>query len=360
MRRPPDKLLKALEEAETLQRANKISKAAQAGRTAYALALEYLPPGHPERMRAARVLGLLLINLNQKAEAERLLRESGDLQADGEIEAQIAARNTEATLKIQQGVTEEVVDFAGETLYFARQHLPLDHPGATMALANMGMICEQTNDLKMAEEIFAEVLSKRRLRPADTELLGAALLDLARIYLRTDRVPRCEPLYREALQIARASGQKDLGLAVILNQYGAVRLRMGYPEDARALLEESLELRRSILGADHPQVATALHGLADVYSKLEEYEKVEEVLTLAGRLTERALGSDHPKTLQYLTERGVNLMGLGPDRAREGLALVRRAYAKAQLLPTHDPTRAKILHFHRLAETLAEKMELHD
>ena len=214
MRRPPDKLLKALEEAETLQRANKISKAAQAGRTAYALALEYLPPGHPERMRAARVLGLLLINLNQKAEAERLLRESGDLQADGEIEAQIAARNTEATLKIQQGVTEEVVDFAGETLYFARQHLPLDHPGATMALANMGMICEQTNDLKMAEEIFAEVLSKRRLRPADNELLGAALLDLARIYLRTDRVPRCEPLYREVAHLTVTSGRAPIDALV--------------------------------------------------------------------------------------------------------------------------------------------------
>ena len=126
MRRPPDKLLKALDEAETLSRANKISRAAQAGRTAYALALEYLPPGHPERMRAARVLGLLLMNLNQKAEAERLLRESGDLKADGEIEAQVSARNTEASLRIQQGVTDEVVDFAGETLYFARQHLALN------------------------------------------------------------------------------------------------------------------------------------------------------------------------------------------------------------------------------------------
>lgn len=45
MRRPPDKLLKSLDEAESLKRANKISKAAQAGRAAYALAVEYLGSG---------------------------------------------------------------------------------------------------------------------------------------------------------------------------------------------------------------------------------------------------------------------------------------------------------------------------
>lgn len=61
---------------------------------------------------------------------------------------------------------------------------------------------------------------------------------MARILLRTKRITRCEPLYREALQ------------------------------------------RQQVW-----------------------------------RISDRALGPDHPKTLQILVERGLNMMGMGPERA---------------------------------------------
>lgn len=56
MKRAPEKLLKALLEAEKLQAANKSNKAVQAARHAYRLALDYLPVGHPERQARAEDL----------------------------------------------------------------------------------------------------------------------------------------------------------------------------------------------------------------------------------------------------------------------------------------------------------------
>ena len=50
------------------------------------------------RKASARLLGVLLLNLNQKGEAERLLRESGDVGS-----GRVGARTTEATLLMQQG-----------------------------------------------------------------------------------------------------------------------------------------------------------------------------------------------------------------------------------------------------------------
>lgn len=355
MKRAPEKLLKALQEAESLQAANKISKAAQAGRQAYALAAEYLPGGHPERRRAARVLGLLLMNLNQKGEAERLLLESGDLVVDGDLESQMAARNTHAGLRLQQGVSDEVVVMVLENLKFAREHLPPESVGVILALANAGKLAEAGGDMKAAERFFSEALSLTR-PGQDQQLLVGTLLDLARIHLRGERISKCEPLYREALQIQEASGDQDIALAINLNQYGAVCHKLGRTEEATRHLERSLELRRSILGADHAQVATAMHGLARVYLDSSQDQKAEEILEQAWRITDRALGPDHPKTLQYLVERATCIMGQGPQRALEGLKLVRRADKLSAQLSPHDPTRRQVLNFLNMCEQLYAKM----
>lgn len=120
-------------------------------------------------------------------------------------------------------------------------------------------------------------------------------------------------------------------------------------------------LRRAghgVLGVDHPQVATALHGLANLYCAQGDFEKTDETLAMACRITERALGSDHPKTLEYKAEHGAYLIGHGPDRSRQGLDLLRKASVGAQALDPEDPIRARILHFARKGEMLAKNLGL--
>lgn len=347
MKRPPQKLLNALQEAETLKDANKISKAAQSARSAYAMAVEYLPASHPERRRAARILGLLLLNLNQKGEAEKLLRESGDLTSDGEIDAQVSARNNAVGLQMQQGATRETLQAALDNLAFARTHLAPDAVGTTMAMAHLGHILEQLGDLKAAEKVFAEVLELRRSAPPNSELLVAALLDLARIYLRNERHTKCEPLYKEALQMQEEQGNQDLGLAVTLNQYGAVCNRMGRHAEALEHLQRGLDLRRSILGADHPQVATGLHGLVALYTKLEQYEKADEALQQCWLISDRGRprSPQNPaisgRARNELDRPGARARRRGPDPDAQGQKIGRG-------LPSRRPKSRPITTFRRI------------
>jgi len=349
MQPAPPELLQALLEAVKLKGENKHSRAAQFARTAYALACEHLPVEHSDRKASARLLGLLLLNLNQKAEGERLLRESGDVGS-----GRVSARTTEASLLMQQGRFQEAIDLATETLELASEEFGVKSREAVLAAAVTGQIYEQMGDLEQAHLLFNHIVNLRRQGGHEPELLVHSLLDLARLYLRCDQIDRCEPLYREALELQ--GGAEDLGMAVTLNQYGAVCRRLGRIPEAIEHLERSLQMRRSILGADHPQVATALHGLVAVYMELEEYQKADEALTQAWRISDRALGPGHPKTLQYLTERGLNLMGMGKHRAEEGLGLVRRASQLSLDLPPSEPHRRQIAQFLDMAEQLWAKM----
>lgn len=347
---PHQELLKTLQQAEALKEANKLSKAAQLARAAYGLAVEHLAVEHPDRKAAARLLGLLLLNLNQKAEAERLLGESGDLGSS------VTSRTTQASLLMQQGQLPEALELSSDTLEQASRQFGPKSREAIMAAAVTAQIYEQMGDLEQAHMLFNHILNLRRQNDYGPELLVHALLDLARVYLRCNQLSRCEPLYSEALRLQETLGEADLALAVTLNQYGAVCQRLGRSQEAIEHLERSLQLRRSILGADHAQVATALHGLVAVYMDQEDYQKADEALEMAWRISDRALGPGHPKTLQYLTERGLNLIGMGKERAREGLALVRQAGQLSEDLAPRDPHRLQIAQFLASAEAVWAKM----
>ena len=105
-----------LEQAEGLRQLGKLNKAALPARRAYSLAEKHLPTSHPIRQAAARTLGLILRQLNQQQEAERLLRESGDLGGSEADEADIDRRNSEIAFLLQSDPTPKLAALADEVL----------------------------------------------------------------------------------------------------------------------------------------------------------------------------------------------------------------------------------------------------
>ena len=82
------------------------------------------------------------------------------------------------------------------------------------------------------------------------------------------------------------------GLAVTLNQLAHVCMRADRDEEALEHLSRSLRIRRESLGEDHPQVATALHGIANMHAKMERYDEADAALQTAWFITDRSLGAD--------------------------------------------------------------------
>lgn len=99
-------------------------------------------------------------------------------------------------------------------------------------------------------------------------------------------------------------------------------------KQAENLLQKSLALKEKILGADHPDVATALHNLANVYQRDGKYETADPMYLRSYSIRESKLGLSHPDSIQVLKDYACSHMkspasGKKPDQ--NGLKLLGRA-----------------------------------
>jgi tetratricopeptide (TPR) repeat protein len=72
--------------------------------------------------------------------------------------------------------------------------------------------------------------------------------------------------------------------------------RAGKYSDAIPLATQSLHLREKALGPDHPDTATSLNNLGELYERMGEYTKAEPLLQGALKIREKVLGPGHPDT----------------------------------------------------------------
>ncbi|MEL6780562.1 MAG: tetratricopeptide repeat protein, partial [Cyanobacteria bacterium J06597_16] len=70
----------------------------------------------------------------------------------------------------------------------------------------------------------------------------------------------------------------------------------GRYSEAEPLYREALEMRKRLLGDEHPDVASSLNNLAALYYNQGRYSDAEPLLIDALALFEQRLGPDHPST----------------------------------------------------------------
>jgi CHAT domain-containing protein len=101
--------------------------------------------------------------------------------------------------------------------------------------------------------------------------------------------------------------------------------RAGKFAEAIPLAQQALAIDEKALGPDHPDVATGLNNLAELYRNQGRYVEAETLLKRALAIYEKALGPDHPDVAQSLN----NLARLYYDQGRyaDALPLVRTTIA---------------------------------
>ncbi|NEO44227.1 MAG: tetratricopeptide repeat protein [Moorea sp. SIO4A3] len=89
---------------------------------------------------------------------------------------------------------------------------------------------------------------------------------------------------------------EDLSLAEAsqLNQQAIELYELGKYSEAIPLAERALEIRREVLGEEHPDVASSLNNLAFIYESLGKYAEAELLHQQALALRKKLLGEDHP------------------------------------------------------------------
>ena len=109
----------------------------------------------------------------------------------------------------------------------------------------------------------------------------------------------------------------------ILNQETMELLRTGKYARAVVVAKQALQVAEQNVGPDHPDVATSLNNLAEIYRAQGDYARAEPLHKRALAIREKALGPDHPHVATSLE----NLAALyrATKRSAEAEALEQRA-----------------------------------
>jgi CHAT domain-containing protein/Tfp pilus assembly protein PilF len=100
---------------------------------------------------------------------------------------------------------------------------------------------------------------------------------------------------RQALALREAVlGSTHPDCASCLDLMGNLYRLQGDVPPAEPLLQRALALREAALGHDHPDVASSLNSLANLYSTQGLYDRARPLYQRALALREAALGNDHP------------------------------------------------------------------
>jgi eukaryotic-like serine/threonine-protein kinase len=111
--------------------------------------------------------------------------------------------------------------------------------------------------------------------------------------------------------VERLGLSDDLAVAGLLNNVAAVHHAAGAYEEAKALYVRGLTIRDTVLGSDHPEMATSLNNLASLHQVTGSYEEALALYERGLAISEKALGSEHPDV-------GMSLNNLGNVLAATG------------------------------------------
>ena len=150
-------------------------------------------------------------------------------------------------------------------------------------------------------------LSNALLTAAETKVRGIGknaeleraklLVKLGREHYRSARYAMAEPLYEQVLDIRRrVLGDDHPDTAVILNNLALLYRDQGHFAQAEPLLEQALDIRRRVLGNDHVSTAGSLNNLAEFYKAQGHFATAEPLYIEAVEIAERVWGGEHPNT----------------------------------------------------------------
>jgi CHAT domain-containing protein len=152
----------------------------------------------------------------------------------------------------------------------------------------------------------------------------ADLVQKAEQLRQKGRYAEAEPLYREALEIRRRLlGEDHPYTAQSYNNFAMNLDAHGKYAEAEPLYREALEIRRRLLGEDHPYTGQSYNNVAMNMKAQGKYAEAERLFRKALEIRRRVLGEDHPYTAQSYNNVACNLNDQG--KYAEAEPLLRKA-----------------------------------
>jgi serine/threonine protein kinase/tetratricopeptide (TPR) repeat protein len=261
-----------------------------------------------------------------------------DLSGQAEVQGRLMA--TMATVYQSLGLYEEAATLFAKSLEVQRRLFGDDNAVVANTLHDLGTLQVLMGDLDSGEKTLTEALALRE------RLVGANSFDVAitsgslgiLAYERGD-FARAESLFRRRLALLRATSEgQGEAAADALNDLAMTieQARADYGE-AKTLLSESLEIRKRVLGPDHPKLGQSLNNLAMAHYRAGEFDAAEPLFREALARNIANFGDVHTEVSATSSNLALVL------RERGAYAEAHALWARAlvidrQLLGDHHPT----------------------
>ena len=203
----------------------------------------------------------------------------------------------------ETGEAEQAVKYLRDAVAMQRQLHENTHPDLAAALNDLGFAVAEMGDFVEAETLFRETLSIWRHVLGDNHPdVALGLNQVAWALQERGELEQAEALYREAIDVQQSidGGETHPKMARYLNNLSFLLYQKGAVDEATAVGQRALQLRREILGDDHPAVADGAAMLAYWSIQYGQYPVAESLLDESLAIRRQALGESHPKVASAL------------------------------------------------------------
>lgn len=269
-------------------------------------------PASAVRARFASVMGRTYQRLGDYPTARRLLEEALD---SGMLNR---AQRTEVSLELADNHYLGGRFEAAESSYREQLEDATTDSEKARALAGLARSLSQTGKPAEAVELLDRSIALTRAdRSVAAWRLAQRLNDAGSARFRLGQYDQATAMLEEALAIRRALDRNaptqsgSPATATLLNNLGLMHYLGGFPDRARPALVESLQLRRESLAVDHPDLAQTLTNLGLLEKDYGNIETAVAILDEALKVRSAALEPDHYRIGQAMLNLAIALRDSG-------------------------------------------------
>jgi tetratricopeptide (TPR) repeat protein len=295
---------------------------------AYDLRAAALGADHLDTLAAQSGIGQELGELQQLAEAERIVRATlaayERLLGEDHPET-LDAKSLLAQQMYYQGNYDESEAITRDVLERRRRLLGPDHGNTLGSMSELGRFLMNRGKYADALQVLRETAEAQR-RLGDPSLAGT-LANLGMVLTRQREFAAAEPYLREALEIRRRTLGEDHPHTVNdTANLAALIMDMDKLAEAEPLAREALAKSRLLFGNEHASTLKSVNTLGQVLFRLNKFTETEPLYREALTTGRRVLGANHPDVIIWIANMGVLLQRL--SRSAEAEPYLREAMDK--------------------------------
>jgi len=216
------------------------------------------------------------------------------------------------------GLFGEAQTLAERSLQLDKAALGGNNPETLRTVELLAELDRDRGQYAQAEPLLSRVLDFKRatLGPASPEA-ARVMGELGECFYWEAKDDQAVSLLRKTLAIDRANGPE---YGAETRNYLALTLeRKGDFDEARQLLQESVDINRRKLGANSPDYAVSLHNLGSALIDRGDLAGAEKIIREAADIRRTVLGTDHPDFALSLNNLGYVLLEQNDWRRAEPL-----------------------------------------